>query len=90
VTTYFQFTPSITQVFSFQPTLGGAEYNVTVTWSLAGQRWIMNIFTLGGNLVLTQALIGSPASYDINLIENYIAGSTLVFRAANQTFEVSP
>lgn len=90
MTTYVPFTPALNTLFSFQPTLGGSLYNLYVTWNMAGQRWYLNIADLQQNLVLAEALISSPDDYDINLIENYIAGSTLVFRTSSQNFEISP
>ena len=65
MTTYTQFTPSPTQAFSFRPTLDGTVYNVTVPWSLFGQRYYVTCYTLGGNLVFSVPLIGSPAGVDI-------------------------
>jgi hypothetical protein len=65
MTTYTQFTPSPIQVFSFRPTLDRTVYNVTVPWSLFGQRYYVTCQTLGGNLVFSVPLIGSPAGIDI-------------------------
>jgi hypothetical protein len=65
MTTYTQFAPSPTQAFSFRPTLDGTVYNVTVPWSFFGQRYYVTCYTLGGNLVFSVPLIGSPASVDI-------------------------
>lgn len=90
MTTVVPFTPSANALFSFQPTLGGTQYNLYVTWNLAGQRWYLNIADLQQNLILAEALISSPDDYDINLIEGYISGSTLVFRGSSQSFEVTP
>lgn len=88
--TIVPFTPSVNTIFSFQPTLGGTQYNLYVTWNLAGQRWYLNIADLNQNLVLAEALVGSPDDYDLNLIMGYISGSSLVFRTSSQSFEVSP
>lgn len=164
MTTYFQFTPSASQAFNFQPTLDGQQYNVTVVWSLFGQRYYVTCTTLTGALIFHLPLIGSgvgkniqaaswdaasnaatittalphgfkvgrpinltivdmqpdayngaqncyvingtqltfpmasdpgavsalgSAQYNINLAAGYFA-STLVYRTANSTFEVSP
>lgn len=164
MTTYFSFTPSASQAFTFQPTLDGNQYNVTVAWSLFGQRHYVKCETLTGALIFYVPLVGSsvgktiqaaawnagtnlatittasphgyrigwpvnltitgmqpdayngtqtcypinatqltfPMSsdpgavsalgvvqYNINLAAGYFA-STLVFRTANSTFEVSP
>ncbi len=65
MTTYTEFTPSPVQVFSFRPTLDGTTYNVTIPWSLFGQRYYVTCNTLGGNLVFSVPLVGSPAGVDI-------------------------
>jgi hypothetical protein len=90
VTTFVGFAPSPNQLFQFQLTLDGQPYNLIVTWSLYGQRWYFNIYSLAGPLVLAAALIGSPPNYDINLVSGYFKTSTLVFRASTQQFEVNP
>jgi hypothetical protein len=89
VTTRFTFTPSPLQPFQFQPTLDGSVYIATVTWNLAGQRWFITISTLTGNRVLTRAMVGSPAGFDINLVWGYFS-SSLVWRKPSNQFEVSP
>ena len=90
MTTLTQFTPTVDQNFSFQPALDGAQYSVVVTWSLFGQRWILNVYTLSGTLVVSKPLTGSPPGYDINLIEGYFTRSSLVYRVSSNNFEVSP
>ena len=90
MTTLTQFTPTVTTNFSFQPTLDGQQYSVIVTWSLFGQRWILNVYSLQGALILQKPLRGSPLNYDINLIKGYFTTSTLVYRTASNNFEVSP
>ena len=60
MTTYFAFQPTAQQSFSFQPTLDGATYNVTVPWNFAAQRWYLQIQDLNGNLIVYRPLIGSP------------------------------
>ena len=89
MTTFSQFTPTVNQNFSFQPTLDGQQYSVVVTWSLFGQRWIVNIYTLQGVLALQKPLRGSPLDYDINLVEGYFTASSLIYRVATNNFEVS-
>lgn len=90
MTTLTQFTPNINQNFSFQPTLDGQQYNVTITWGLFGQRWVVNVYTLQNVLILQKPLTGSPPDYDINLIEGYFTTSTLVYRVATNNFEINP
>jgi len=90
MTTLTLFAPGNNQNFSFQPTLDGLQYSAVVTWNLFGQRWILNIYTLQGTLVLQKPLTGSPNGYDINLVGGYFTTSTLVFRERTNNFEVSP
>lgn len=87
--TSYDFQPSSSAPFQFQPTLDGAVYTVIVTWSLAGQRYYANVYALDGTLIAIVPVIGSPLHYDINLVGGYFA-STLVFREASNQFEVSP
>lgn len=89
MTTVTAFTPTSTQNFSFQPTLDGQQYTATVTWGLFGQRWILNIYTLQNALVMSKPMTPSPTDYDVNLIEGYFSTSTLVFRAASNSFEIN-
>lgn len=88
-TTLVPFTPTLNTNFSYLPTLDGVQYNMIVTWSLFGQRWILNIYTLSGNLVLSKPLRSSPDYYDINLIQGYFTTSTLVFRESSNNFEIT-
>lgn len=62
MTTYFPFTPSTRSAPQFQPTLDGSQYSVTVTWSLFGQRYYLNVYTLAGVLVVCIPLIETGAS----------------------------
>ena len=163
--TVYDFTPSATAPYQFQPTLDGQLYLATVKWNLAGQRWYMELISQGGALVFLQSLkssavgqaiaaaswfvsssdvtittaqphgytvgstvrltisgitptayngvfecfVTSPTtfvysvstnpgtatafgvvSYDINMAAGYFSASTLVWRAANNRFEVTP
>lgn len=90
MTTLTQFTPTVNQNFSFQPTLDGQQYSVVLTWALFGQRWVLNVYTLQGVLVLQKPLRGSPDDYSINLIEGYFTTSSLVYRVSTNNFEVTP
>jgi hypothetical protein len=87
--TIFDFIPSQTSNFQFQPTLDGQQYTAIINWNLFGERYYFNLYTLQGDLILCLALIGSPPGYDISLVAGYFT-STLVFRAASSQFEVSP
>ena len=90
VTTYTQFQPAINQNFSFQPTLDGQQYNVIATWSLFGQRWIVNVYSLNGTWIMSKPLVASPDGYDVNIIAGYFTVSTLVYRASTGNMEVAP
>jgi len=90
MTTLIQFRPSVNQNFTFQPTLDGQQYSCVVTWSLYGQRWYLNVYSLQGTLVVQKPLRGSPVDYDINLVAGYFRVSTLVYRIGTNNFEVSP
>ena len=90
MTTLTQFSPTINQNFTFQPTLDGQQYSAIVTWSMFGRRWVLNIYNLQNVLILQKPLTASPQDYDINLIEGYFSTSTLVYRLATNNFEVTP
>jgi hypothetical protein len=89
MTTLTNFTPSPTSNFQFTPTLDGAQYTAIIRWNLFGERYYMKLTTLDGILVANVPLVGSPPGYDINLVAGYFS-SSLVFRAINNQFEVSP
>lgn len=90
MTIYTQFTPSVTQNFSFQPTLDGQVCNLIVTWSLFGQRWLVNVYDLSNNLIFARPLRSSPVGIDINIAAGYFNLSTLVYRESTRNFEVTP
>lgn len=89
MTTLVPFQPSTGAPFSFQPTLDGAIYTVFITWNLFGRRFYFNLYTLDGVLVISQPLIGSPPAYDVNLLPPSFV-STLLYRTASQTLEITP
>ena len=90
MTTYTAFTPSPTALFQFQATLDGVNYNILITWSLAGQRWYLNVYDLQGNLKLSRAMVGSPVGTDINLLGGFFSVSTLIYRVGTQQIEIGP
>lgn len=90
MTTYVQFNPSPTAAFTFQATLDGQTYLMSVPWNIAGQRWYLTCASSNGTLVFHIALTGSPAGGDINLVSAWFEVSTLVFRADTQQFEITP
>ena len=89
MTTLVNFASSPTAPFQFTPTLNGTQFTAIITWNMYGQRWYLNLYTLNGVLVLCCALIGSPASYPINLVNGFVAGGSLVFYEAAQQFAYS-
>jgi hypothetical protein len=64
---FVDFTPSTVGPFTFQPVIGGVTYNATITWNLFGQRFYLNLYDQGGNLILCTALVASgpriPATF---------------------------
>lgn len=90
MTTYVLFTPSPTAAFQAQVTLDNQPYLIVVTWNAFGQRWYFNLVTPQGQLVLSCAMVGSPAGVGINLTAGYFETSSVVFRQATQQFEISP
>jgi len=88
--TLIQFAPTVTQNFSFLPTLDGRQYYAVVDWSLYGQRWVLSIYTLQNVLIVQKPLTASPDNYDINLVEGYFTTSTLVYRDSSNNFEITP
>jgi hypothetical protein len=85
-----QFAPSVARNFSFQPTLDGQVYNIVITWSLFGQRWLVNCYSLSGTLIFARPLRSSPADQDINIAAGYFKTSTLVYREQTRNFEIFP
>lgn len=59
MSTFVDFVPSTTAAFSFQATMAGQQYNVTITWNVFGQRYYYTVTDLGGNLILCRALAAS-------------------------------
>jgi hypothetical protein len=89
MTTFFDFSPSQSSVFQFQPTLDGQAYTVSVPWGLFGERYYVDVRTLQGQPVFLLPLIGSPPDFDISLTAGYFT-STLIYRAGTNQFEVNP
>ena len=63
------FSPSATAnpPFQFQPTLDGAQYIVTTTFNIFGNRWYINVSDLSGNLILSRPMTGSPPKIQASL-----------------------
>lgn len=60
MTSYYDFTPSTTALFQFQPTLDGKTYSIIIPWALFGRRYYVNCYALDGSLVFSVPLAGSP------------------------------
>ena len=90
MTTFVQFAPTTEQAFSFSAALDGGSFQITVVWSLFGQRWYVACVGTNGTLIFYLPLIGSPDAGDINLAGGYFNVSTLVFRESSQSFEITP
>lgn len=86
-----QFTPNAAQVFSFQATLDGALYTVTVPWNVYRQSWYVSVRDQSANLVVTNPLVGSPPPPEngVDLIGGYFT-STMYYYPASGVFVVAP
>ena len=73
--------------FSFQPTLDGNQYNVTITWNFFGQRYYVNCKTLTGSLVFNLPLVGSEVGLAIQSI-SWNSGTATVTTATMHGFSV--
>jgi hypothetical protein len=60
VTSYYQLTPTPAAPFQFSPTLDGNVFNVVVPFLGTGQRFFVNVYTLGGVLVAAVPVVASP------------------------------
>jgi len=80
MTTYTDFTPTTSSLFQFQATLDGATYNIIISWSLFGRRYIVNCLSLNGSLIFTAPLIGSPIGLPLQDLSwaNGIATATTI------------
>lgn len=86
----FDFVPSQLTTFQFIAQFDGQPYTVNITWNIYRRDWYYTIYSASNVRVVTQALIGSPPDYDINLLWGYFFTSTLIFRQQTQQFEVGP
>ena len=68
MSTLVDFTPSLTQVFSFLATLAnGAQYNVACPWNEFGQRWYVTVSDLSNNVILHRAIAQSGPTFNATL-----------------------
>lgn len=94
------FTPTQGTAFTFSATfLGptanvsnsvGPVFQVTVFWSVYGQRWYFVVTDQNNNIILTKPLIASTPVYPVNLIGGYFIGSVMVYLESSQQFVVTP
>ena len=63
MTTFVNFVPSTSGPFQFQATLDGAQYNVSITQNVYGQRYYVNVYDLSGNLVVSRGLNSSTPKF---------------------------
>jgi hypothetical protein len=88
MTTLVNFAPSPIAPFQFQASLDGADYDCIVTWALFGARWWFTVNSQDGVAVVALPLIASPPDRGFSLTAGYFK-STIVFREATQTFEIT-
>jgi hypothetical protein len=74
VSTTVQFAPSTSGPFTFQPVIGGVQYNATVTWNVFAQRYYLNLFDTSGNRVLTTAIVATGPQIAATLTWNDLGG----------------
>ncbi len=60
MTTFFNFQPSTSAPYQFQPVLDGATYTASVPWLVFGGRYYLSLIASNGTLVLYRGLTGSP------------------------------
>lgn len=65
MTTIVPFRPTPFAPFSFFVTLDGAQYTVSVLWSVFGQRWYVNVVASDGSIVVSEGLSASPSAVRI-------------------------
>jgi hypothetical protein len=63
--TSYTFIPSASSAPQFTPTLDGNQYNVSIIWSLYGQRYTVLCKDLNGNVIFNVPLIESPSGQAI-------------------------
>jgi hypothetical protein len=64
--TIFPFHPSSIEAPTFSANLDGDQYNCSVTWNVAAQRYYVNCFNLSGARVFTVALVETPRALTID------------------------
>jgi hypothetical protein len=85
--TYYNFSPSATSTFTFEPQLDGVTYTATVFWLAFAQRYYIAVYDGGGALQFQVPLVGSPNDRNISLSAGYFT-TQLVYRVQNNQIEV--
>lgn len=78
---------------TYQVTLDGNSYTLSVWWNVFGQRSYFTITDQFGNRVVTMALIGSSVTEGdapVNLVGGYFTTSKMYYYPANQNIVVTP
>jgi hypothetical protein len=75
------FQPRVGVVFSFQATLDGQQYILSVPWGVAGQRWFLKCTTLSGVVIFLLPLIGSADGITLESVAWSLGKVTLVTSA---------
>ena len=88
MSTKYSFPQDTRSAVTFNPTLDGETYTAKITWNVFGQRWYLSIYDSSLERILTTALIGTPSSFDLNLLRGYFT-TTMVYRKAAGIIEVS-
>jgi hypothetical protein len=69
MTSYYRFVPSNVKAPAFMPTFDGNQYNVTVIWNVASQRYFIQCMDLTGNLIFFVPLVETEHNYELELME---------------------
>lgn len=88
MTTYFQFTPSATGQFQFQPVLDGAVYTAKVPSLLAGNRYYLDLQASDGTQIWYGAIVGSPAALQLEAL-SWSQGRVTATTSAPHGFKVA-
>lgn len=80
MTSFYDFQPNRQGPFIFQPTLDGQIYNAQVVWSVFGRRYYLYVYSLGGDLIFSVPMVGSPAGLALAALSwsaNVVTAKTL-------------
>lgn len=86
MSTFVDFVPSTQSAFSFQPTLGDTQYNVSITWNIFAQGFYLNLTDLSGNLILARSL--TPSGPTMQSTITWASGLATVLSASNHNVPV--